>query len=682
MAEFLLELLSEEIPAGMQEETLPYLRSAVIDILDETEFTLGTIDTFSTPRRLVLFMEVKPDIEFVRQEERRGPRVDAPQQALDGFLQSCGKAKEDLIENNGYYFVLINHKSRTVEDVLEEKLPKIISKFPWSKSMLWGDGDFRWVRPLHSILAIFNKKHLDFEVGGIKSTLDSSVNNFDDYRANLKKIGIILENDTYEHERFVKIGNDAQDLCHKKGLKLVEDNSLMNNITGLVESPFCIMGKIDKKFLDLPNEVLQISMETHQKFLSVENPKTSRIENFITFADKHNPTKEAVDTIRKGNERVLSARLADAKFFWENDLRIAKAGMKPWADKLQQMTFHNKLGTQAERVNRIAEFAKAHAGFFKVKPDDAEITAKIMKLDLCSDMVKEFPELQGVMAGYYANESGYFGGIGFACREHYAPLGQHDSPPAAPLSILMALADKLDMLAGFWSVGITPTGSKDPFALRRAALGVIRIILRNNLRLSLTDLLDTAFKPFANKAEPDAQDKLMDFFHERLKIYLGSRIGKIINSNTIDACRFGDGEQDITLLYNRAEALKEFYKTDDGKNLLQGFKRAHNILHAEQKKDGVFYEMPPEPQYFQDPTETELHTALNAAEHALPPLMQKEQFAQMLQTLANLRAPIDAFFTQVQVNSDQSAVRRNRLCLLHKLCSVMKTFADFSRLNG
>ncbi len=686
--EFFIELLSEEMPSAMQGEASRDLFLRVNDGLKGTGFKQGgAVRKFRTPRRLILSMKFEND-DSVGDEKRRGPRVDAPPQAIDGFCKSCGVRKEDLYESNDYYFAKIKHEIRTPNEVLVDILPDVIRNFSWEKSMLWGDGSLRWVRPLYSITAVFAGEPVIFEVGGIKSgnttyghfsdTTPIVVKDFADYQAKLKEVGIIIEDDL-EFERIKKIREDAQKICNDNGLELIEYIHLTSEISGLVESPFCIMGAIDKEFLDLPDEVLETSMKTHQKFLSVKNPKTGRIENFITVANKHKPSKSAQETILAGNQKVLSARLADAKFFWENDLRIAKAGMKSWAGNLQKMTYHNLLGTQEDRVNRIAKFVRTHADLFRVKPDDAEATARIMKLDLFSEMVGEFPELQGIMGRYYANDAGYSADIARACAEHYSPLGLKDTTPTAPLSILMALSDKLDTLAGFWSVELTPTSSKDPFALRRAALGVIRLILDNNLRLSLTDLLDSAFKPFPQK-DKQAQTKLMDFFHERLKIYLRDKHD--IPADTIDACRFGQGETDFALLTNRAKALHAFRPDAEFQNLLQGFKRAHNILHAEQKKDGVFYEMPPEPQYFQDSTETELHTALNAAEHALPPLMQKEQFAQMLQTLANLRAPIDAFFTQVQVNSDQSAVRRNRLCLLHKLCSVMKTFADFSRLNG
>ena len=694
MAEFLLELLSEETPEISQvfgtEILMQFLLKGITEKSVHTRQT--PIKQYSTPRRLIVSFNVA-DKSDDKTEKRKGPRIDAPQKALDGFLRSCEKKKEELLieedEKGKFYVDEIIVKGQPAEEIMAEILQDLISTFPWPKSMLWGEGDLRWVRPLHSILAILDGKKIDFEVGGVKSgnttlglfndTTPIKVNSFDDYCAKLDKAGVM-----YDHwKRREKIGEDARILCKKQHpelvLKLVEDQLLIEEISGLVESPFCLMGAIDNEFLDLPTEVLQTSMRTHQKFLSVKNFR-KKITHFITVANKHNPSKSAQKTILAGNQKVLSARLADAKFFWENDKRIADDGMKTWEAQLQKITFHNKLGTQADRVNRIAEFAKAHADFFGVNAERAETTAKIMKLDLCSDMVKEFPELQGIMGEYYAKQAGYNAEITLACKEHYAPLGLRDTTPEMPMSIALAIADKLDTLAGFWAVGIIPTSSKDPFALRRAALGVIRIILHNNLRLSLTDLLDTAFKPFKSE-DPEAQEKLMDFFHERLKIYMSQNPNNI-SGDTVDACRFGQGETDFTLLHKRAKALKHFRKTDDCKNLLQGFKRAHNILHAEQKKDGVFYEMPPEPQYFQDPTETELHTALNAAEHALPPLMEKEQFAQMLQTLANLRAPIDAFFTQVQVNSDQQAVRRNRLCLLHKLCSVMKTFADFSRLNG
>ena len=703
MAEFLLELLSEEIPAGMQMLAGYSLNANIYSNLKKTGFFSKEMvtHTFSTPRRLAVSFKDVLDVSEATPEERKGPRVDAPQQAIDGFLRSCGLAtKDDLFieedKKGKFYVARIVHKGYKLEDALIENLPRVIRDFSWSKSMWWGEGRLRWVRPLHSILAIVDGKQIDFEIGGIKSgnttrrffndSKPIRISSFKDYCAELKNMGVI---GNFE-ERVTKIQNAAKSSCENKGLDLIINHDYDTNpdnifgqlgeIAGLVETPFCIMGQIDERFLDLPPEVLQTSMKVHQKFLSVADKK-GQITHFITVANKYNPSKEAVDTIRKGNERVLSARLADAKFFWENDLCIVNENMKDWEDKLQRMTYHNLLGTQGERVNRIANFAKSHVKLFDANPKDAEATAKIMKLDLCSSMVGEFPELQGIMGEYYAKQAGYNADIALACKEHYAPLGRYDAVPTAPLSVAMAIADKLDTLAGFWAVGIIPTSSKDPFALRRAALGVIRIILDNNLRLSLTDLLNSAFKPFPKKDE-QAQDKLMDFFHERLKIYLDEPNHLNIPADTIDACRFGQGETDFALLTNRAKALHAFRPDAEFQNLLQGFKRAHNILHAEQKKDGVFYEMPPEPQYFQDPTETELHEALNAAETALPPLMEKEQFAQMLQTLANLRAPIDAFFTQVQVNSDQSAVRRNRLCLLHKLCSVMKTFADFSRLNG
>ena len=730
MAEFLLELLSEEIPAGMQGRAEGNLQSLIYETFKSANLERYIVKPFSTPRRLAVYIDYVADTSKDSIEERKGPRIDAPQQALDGFLRSCGMEKEDLkIEEDKkgkFYVAEIIKKGRPAEEVLAEIIPEIIRNFPWPKSMLWGDGGLRWVRPLHSILAIVIReektKTVNFEIGGIKSgntTLglfnDSEpieISSFADYRTKLNNVGIIFDRE----ERRNKIIKDTVKMTNDKGLKLVveemlldrvthgikktsrDDEALVREITGLVESPFCIMGEIDKKFLDLPTEVLQTSMRTHQKFLSVENPKTGQVEKFITVANKYKPYKSAQKTILKGNQRVLSARLADAKFFWENDLRHAKDGMKDWQAKLEKITFHNKLGTQADRVNRIAKFARNHAHLFdyngkvfdgqkatgiRIDGESAEIVARLMKLDLCSEMVGEFPELQGIMGGYYAKEAGYDKDICRACTEHYKPLGEDDAAPRFPLSVVVAVADKLDTLAGFWSIGQKPTGSKDPFALRRAALGVIRMIVNNEFfsPLPLFDMLGEAFDPFIkDKDEKEKMQKdLLNFFHERLKIYL--RMSGI-REEYVDACILGNRYDDFAFIEKLSTWLWSFCAGKEGKDLLQGFKRAHNILHAEQKKDGVFYEMPPEPQYFQDPTETELHEALNAAEHALPPLMEKEQFAQMLQTLANLRAPIDAFFTQVQVNSDQSAVRRNRLCLLHKLCSVMKTFADFSRLNG
>ena len=686
---FLLEILSEEIPAGMQKFARDKLAGYLYEDLVSYDVCDNEPEVFSTPRRLTIHFKDLNDVSGgLEPDSIRGPRIGSPEKAIEGFLRNCGKEKKDLQEKDGYYCVWVEPEGRQTEYGLADTVQAMIQNFSWPKSMRWGNENLHWVRPLHSIVAILYRKNetkqIVFNVGEIKAGCHTrgsfnnsepiKVSNFDDYKAKLEKAGIILDHE----KRYEKILTDAESICDSKGLKLVEDYDLIDEITGLVESPFGIMGYIDEATLDLPKEVLQTSMKTHQKFLSVANDK-GKIMGFITFADKHKPSKSTQKTILEGNQRVLSARLSDAQFFWENDLQIAKDGMKPWRKDLQKMTFQNKIGTQGDRIKRIINFVKTHATLFNVDAKNAETTAEIMKLDLCSDMVREFPELQGVMAAHYANHAGHSLDIVWACKEHYAPLGITDITPTSPLSVLLSLADKLDTLAGFWSVELTPTSSKDPFALRRAALGVIRLILDNNLRLSLIELLNSAFKPFPKKDE-QAQTKLMDFFHERLKIYLRDKHD--IPADTIDACRFGQGETDFALLTNRAKALHAFRPDAEFQNLLQGFKRAHNILHAEQKKDGVFYEMPPEPQYFQDSTETELYTALNAAEHALPPLMEKEQFAQMLQTLANLRAPIDAFFTQVQVNSDQSAVRRNRLCLLHKLCSVMKTFADFSRLNG
>ncbi|MCA8834325.1 MAG: glycine--tRNA ligase subunit beta, partial [Proteobacteria bacterium] len=335
---------------------------------------------------------------------------------------------------------------------------------------------------------------------------------------------------------------------------MVGDDALIDEITGLVESPFCIMGQVDEKFQALPPHVIQSTMRTHQKFLSVENNR-QEIVGFITVANKYKPSKSAQETILAGNQRVLSARLADTKFFWENDWDEVDNGMSNWRDSLDKMIFHNKLGTQGERVNRIAKFARTHADLFGVKPDEAEAVAKVMKLDLCSQMVGEYPELQGLMGFCYVKHVNYQGGSTRAIYEHHMSIGLLGVTPTEPMSIAMAMSDKLDTLAGFWSVELTPTSSKDPFALRRAALGVIRLILDNNLRLSLTELLDSAFKPFPKK-DPEAQTKLMDFFHERLKIYLRDKHD--IPADTIDACRFGQGETDFALLTNRAKALHAF----------------------------------------------------------------------------------------------------------------------------
>jgi len=456
-------------------------------------------------------------------------------------------------------------------------------------------------------------------------------------------------------------------------------------VAGLVEWPVVLMGDIAEDFFALPPEVLQSSMREHQKFFSVRNPKSGRIEKFITVANRE--TVDGGATILAGNQKVLFARLSDAKFFWENDLRVPLADM---AAKLQNVTFHNKLGTQAERVARIAALAQEIAKDVKADPALAKQAAEICKADLMSEMVYEFPELQGLMGRYYAEAAGLPQAVANACEQHWQPLGPSDDVPTEPVSVAVALADKIDTLTGFWAIDEKPTGSKDPFALRRAALGVIRLVLENGVRTELNSIFELHVQSLVllrfgsvisiiPEFDMEKRQNLLAFFHDRLKVYLKD---KGIRHDVIDACLNMPGNDDLTLLVKRAEALQAFLNTDDGENLLQGYKRANNILRAEEKKDGVAYEGTPDVKFAEEAVETALFKALAEAGPQIETALSEENIAAAMAALAALRAPIDGFFDGVQVNADNDIVRRNRLCLLNEIREVMHKVAMFSEING
>ncbi len=682
MTDFLLEILSEEIPARMQKRAGEDLKKRLTDSLVEAGFTYGAAAAFTTPRRLTLAIhDVLEESKPVR-EERKGPRADAPEKAIGGFLRSTGLTREQLevreTKKGDVLFAVIEKPGRKVADVLAEILPETIRTFPWPKSMRWGAGNLRWVRPIHSVLSILSKEEgvevVPFDLDGIPvgdSTEGHrfmgqgrfSVTSFADYEARLKANAVILN----PAARAETIWHDATTAAFAQGMEVVEDAGLLAELSGLVEWPVVLMGDIAEDFLDLPPEVLQTSMKEHQKFFSVRNPKTGRIEKFVTVANRE--TADHGATILAGNQKVLFARLSDAKFFWENDLRVPLADM---AAKLANVTFHNKLGTQAERVSRIAALAREIAPLVGADVARAEAAARIAKADLSSEMVYEFPELQGLMGRYYAQAAGLPQDVANACEMHYKPLGPSDEVPVEATSIAVALADKIDTLTGFWAIDEKPTGSKDPFALRRAALGVIRLVLENGVRLRLREI-------FAKGYAGNDGENLLAFFHDRLKVYLRD---KGITHDVIDACLAMPGNDDLTLLVNRANALQAFVKTDDGENLLQGYKRANNILAAEEKKDGVSYEGEPDVKFAAEDAEKALFAALDAAEPQITQALNAEDFAAAMAALASLRAPIDAFFDTVQVNSDNRIVRRNRLCLLNRIREVMHKAAIFSALNG
>jgi glycyl-tRNA synthetase beta chain len=579
------------------------------------------------------------------------------------------------------YFASFEKQGRPAPEIIAEVLEQTIRTFPWPKSMRWGTGSLRWVRPLHSILCVLSDEAssevVPLDVDGITSGKATyghrfmapnqiTVNGFEDYEAQLKRAFVVLN----AGERADAIWEDAKNQAFANGLEVVEDAGLLREVAGLVEWPVVLMGEIAEDFLGLPPEVLQTSMKEHQKFFSVKNAKTGRIERFITVANRETVDNGA--TILAGNQKVLFARLSDAKFFWENDLRVATSDMASWTAALSNVTFHNKLGTQAERIERIAALARELAPVVGADADEAERAAKLAKADLSSEMVYEFPELQGLMGRYYAEAAGETAAVAAAAEEHYAPLGPSDAVPTAPVSVAVSLADKIDTLTGFWAIDEKPTGSKDPFALRRAALGIIRLVLENDLTIRS--------KPLFTKADMRADsDDLLSFFHDRLKVYLRDQG---VRHDVIDACIAMEGNDDLALLVKRAVALEAFLKTEDGTNLLQGFKRANNILSKEEDKDGVEYSYGGDVKFAETEEERALFAALTAEGPAIETALKAEDFAGAMSGMAGLRAPIDAFFEAVQVNSDNQTVRRNRLNLLSDIRKLVGSVADLSRVEG
>jgi glycyl-tRNA synthetase beta chain len=738
MPDLLIELFSEEIPARMQARAAADLKRLVTDGLVAAGLTYASAGAFATPRRLTLAIEGLTAASAPVKEERKGPRADAPEAAVEGFLRSTGLARDQLVVRDQgkaqVYFAVIEKPGRAAAVIVAEVLEGAIRNFPWPKSMRWGNGSLRWVRPLKSILCLLSDEGgstvVPLSVDGIDAgdTTEGhrflspgrfAVRSFDDYVTRLRCAHVMLD----PAEREAAIWQGAGTLAFAAGMEVVPDAGLLTEVAGLVEWPVPLMGRIGEEFLGLPPEVLQTSMREHQKFFSVRNPRTGRIEGFVTVANT--VTADDGATILKGNQKVLSARLSDARFFWENDLRVAKAGMGEWQEGLKAVTFHNKLGSQWDRVERIAALAREIAPMVGADADLAERAARVAKADLRSSMVGEFPELQGLMGMYYAREAGLGEEVALAARDHYSPLGPSDAVPVEPVSVAVALADKIDTLCGFWAIDEKPTGSKDPFALRRAALGVIRLVLGNGLRFSVDRLADVqvlrhqigtdpaepallgrildaavahgmfgdetrALVAEAEASAPDwlagvrdhdpaVSDDLRDFLHDRLKVFLKDQG---IRHDVIDACLAMEGNCDLTLLVKRAQALAATLKTDDGANLLQGFKRANNILTQAEQKDGVEYSFGPDPKFAEGPEERALFAALDAAEAMIAPAMKAEDFAAAMQAMAGLRAPLDAFFTAVQVNSDNPVIRRNRLNLLHRIRALCGQVADLTKIEG
>ena len=695
MPNLLIELFSEEIPARMQRRAAEDLKKLITNGIVDAGLTYAGAAAFSTPRRLTLAVEdVLSESPTVR-EERKGPRVDAPEKAIEGFLRGAGLSKDQLEvrdEKKGQvYFATIEKPGRPAADIIAEVLEHAIRNFPWPKSMRWGAGSLRWVRPLHSIICVLSDDVdatvVPVNIDGIESGNQTmghrfmssgapiTVSGFDDYAASLKKEHVILD----PAERVQMIWQDATNIAFASGLEVVEDAGLLAEVSGLVEWPVVLMGEIDQEFLELPPEVLQTSMREHQKFFSVRDTKSGKITRFITVANRETADQGA--TILAGNQKVLSARLADAKFFWENDLRIAQNdGLTAWTARLENVTFHNKLGSQKDRIDRIVALAGDLSTATSADVGLAQKAAGIAKADLSSEMVYEFPELQGLMGRYYAEAAGVEQEVANACEQHWQPLGPSDDVPTEAVSATVALADKLDTLCGFWAIDEKPTGSKDPFALRRAALGIIRLVLENKIRLPLLNAAVEHMARFANVENASAvASDLLGFFHDRLKVYLRDRG---IRHDVIDACVAMDGNDDIALLVKRAEALSEFLASEDGENLVQGFRRANNILTQAEEKDGVEYSFGADVKFAETDEERALFGALETQGPKIDAAMQAEDFAAAMGAMAALRTPVDAFFEAVQVNADNEIVRRNRLNLLSQVRNTCARVADLGRIEA
>jgi glycyl-tRNA synthetase beta chain len=669
MPQLLLELFSEEIPARMQAQAARDLERMARDALAKEGFLPEALKTFAGPRRLTLVAEGLPAAQPDRHEEAKGPRVGSPDQAIEGFLRKTGLTREQLTERDGVYFAHTHKAGRPTPAIVAEMVETVIRAFPWPKSMVSGTSKLRWVRPLRRILCVFDGEIVPFAVDGVASAdlteghrfMGSrepiAARDFEQYQDGLARNFVVLD----PEERKERIMDAARTLCFARNFELVEDEGLLDEVAGLAEWPTPVMGDMDPGFLDLPPEVIRTSMRVHQRFFAVRDPQTGfLVPHFITVANI--AATDGGETIAKGNAKVLAARLSDARFFWNEDL---KTRLENRLEKLKGVTYHARLGTMYERVERIAALAGELAPFVR---DDAETKAKavqaarLAKADLVSGMVGEFPELQGIMGGYYADKQGLDPDVVDAIRQHYRPQGPSDEVPTQAVAATVALADKLDTLVSFFAIDEKPTGSRDPYALRRAALGVIRIVLQTRTRL-----------PLRRFASAD----LLAFFADRLKVLLREQGQR---HDLVDAV-FALGDDDLVRIVSRVDHLDRFLGSEDGKNLLAGYKRAVNILKAEEKKaalpGGEPVDMPNAP--------VEESALINMAGHIqleVGKALDREDFEGAMRELANLRAPVDAFFEKVLVNSDIPDERDNRLRLLVKVRDAMGRVADFSQVTG
>jgi glycyl-tRNA synthetase beta chain len=765
MPDLLFELFSEEIPARMQMRAAEDLKKLVTDRLVDAGLVYEGATAFVTPRRLALAVQGIPVRQPDLKEEKKGPRVGAPDNAVQGFLKSAGLASlsEATIQKDpkkgDFYVALIEKPGRPAIDVLAEILPLVIRTFPWPKSMRWGErsarpGALTWVRPLHSIVATFGPETEDpdivkFSVGGIAAGNETrghrfmapqsfTVRRLDDYAQKLDKAKVVLD----AARRREIILAEAKNLAFAQGLELVEDEGLLAEVAGLVEWPVVLMGSFDASFLSIPAEVIRATIRNNQKCFVLRDTSTAKLTNkflLVSNLEAEDGGKEIV----AGNERVIRARLSDAKFFYETDLKTRLEDRLP---KFEHIVFHEKLGTQAERIKRIEQLAGELAPLVGADVEQAKRAARLCKADLLTEVVGEFPELQGLMGKYYAEAQGEDEAVAHASEDHYRPKGPDDLAPSDPVSIAVALADKIDTLVGFWAISEKPTGSKDPFALRRAAIGVVRELLDNGLSVSIRSILikshsiyldrfsekmalcfrsttgsfrvyplslqtkepaeTNAFwwiskarllvttleealdlnrdifdeSQFAHFAEEkDVTDGLLQFFADRLKAQLRDQGAR---HDLVDAVFSLDGQDDLLLVVRRIEALGKFLDTEDGKSLLAGTKRASNILRIEEKKDGREYTGAPDVGLYQLPEEKALASAIDTAKAEASAAVAKDDFEAAMRAIAKLRPSVDAFFDKVTVNADDKAVRDNRLKLLNEIRAATRAVADFSKIEG
>lgn len=743
MPDLLLEFLSEEIPARMQAKAAEDLRKLVTGRLVDAGLTYEGANAFATPRRLALTVHGIPAKQPDVKEEKKGPRVGAPENAIAGFLKAAGlssisEAKVQPDKKGDFYVAAIEKPGRDAVDVIKDILHATIATFPWPKSMRWGSGRLNWVRPLHSIVATFGPETeepviVPLDIDGIKGGDETrghrflapaafKVRRFDDYVAKLAAAKVVLD----PARRADAIHADAKNLAFAQGFELVEDDGLLAEIAGLVEWPVTLMGSFDSAYLAIPAEVIRATIRNNQKCFVLRDPQSAKLVNkFILVANTE--ANDGGKAIIAGNERVIRARLSDAKFFYETDLKTRLEDRLP---KFEQIVFHEKLGTQAERIARIATLAGQLAPIVGADAEKAERAAQLCKADLLTEVVGEFPELQGLMGKYYAEAQGEDEAVAHACEDHYKPKGPDDMVPGDPVAIAVALADKLDTLVGFWSIDEKPTGSKDPYALRRAALGVIRIVIENQLRLPLrrqlwhhfgavrrdealaeaihalhplqeqivalsaTDI-ELAMKlevlvsqknkkvsgPVLVQAHSDLQQArdLLAFFADRLKVQLREQGAR---HDLVDAVFALEGQDDLLMIVRRVEALAKFLDSDDGKNLLAGVKRASNILRIEEKKDNKSYTGAPNAKLLSQPEEKALAEAIATAKKDASAAVAKEDFAAAMTAMAKLRSTVDAFFDKVTVNVDDAGLRANRLKLLNEIREATRAVADFSKIEG